>query len=170
MLTQHTYFNLDAFKNPKTDKIWEHTLHLPYSKRYLAADDGALPTGEIAEAKPGSINDFASKPGLALGHARDDPGFPGNCGAGGQCEGYNGYWLIEDAPKDAIVATLASPFTGIKADLRSDQVGVVIYSCNWFDGTSNPLKSTQGIAGRTTVTRSSCVAIEAHDYVDGINQ
>ena len=29
MLTHHTYFNLDAFKNPATDKIWEHTLHMP---------------------------------------------------------------------------------------------------------------------------------------------
>lgn len=29
MLTHHTYFNLDAFKNPDTDKVWEHTLHMP---------------------------------------------------------------------------------------------------------------------------------------------
>ncbi|RYP80049.1 hypothetical protein DL770_006408 [Monosporascus sp. CRB-9-2] len=168
MLTQHTYFNLDAFKNPATNKIWDHTLYLPYSQRYLVADDAALPTGEIATAAPGSINDFASEPGLKLGHAKDDPAFPGNCGAGGQCEGYNGYWLIEDAPEDAVVATLASPFSGIKAELRTDQAGVVIYSCNWFDGTS-PLKSNQGLEDRRTVERSSCVAIEAHDYVDGIN-
>jgi aldose 1-epimerase len=168
MLTQHTYFNLDAYKDPETDTIWDHTLYMPYSKRYLVADDGALPTGEIAEAAPGSINDFASAPNLALGHSRDDPAFPGNCGAGGQCEGYNGYWLIEDAPKDAVVVSLASPFSGIKADLRTDQPGAVIYSCNWFGGT-NELKSTQGLENRTTVGRSSCVAIEAHDYVDGIN-
>jgi aldose 1-epimerase len=169
MLTQHTYFNLDAYKDPDTEKIWNHTLYMPYSEKYLVAGDDAVPTGEIGVAAPGSINDFASAPGIQLGHASGDPAFPGNCGAGGACEGYNGYFLIEDAPKDAVVVTLASPFSGIKADLRTNQVGVVIYSCNWFDGTGS-LKSTQGLEGRTTVGRSSCVAIEAHDYVDGINQ
>ncbi|KAI2467809.1 galactose mutarotase-like protein [Annulohypoxylon bovei var. microspora] len=168
MLTHHTYFNLDAFKNPDTLKIWNHTLYLPYSKRYLVADDGALPTGKIGTAEPNSINDFASRPGLFLGHARDDSKFAGNCGGGGACEGYNGYFLIDDAPKDAAVVQLASDFSGITADLRTDQSGVVIYSCNWMDGTAD-LKSTQGTKENRKVVRSSCIAIEAQDYVDGIN-
>lgn len=83
MLTQHTYFNLDAYRDPSTDKVWDHTLHLPYSSRYLEADQGALPTGKILTAAKGSINDFASSPNLTLGHARDQPGFEGNCGADG---------------------------------------------------------------------------------------
>jgi aldose 1-epimerase len=169
MLTQHTYFNLDAYRNPDTAQIWNHTLYMPYSKRYLENDEGAVPTGKILTAAPGSINDFASQPNLFLGHARDEPGFEGNCGADGACEGYNGYFIIDGAPKGAAVVTLASPWSGIKADLRTDQAGVVIYSCNWMDG-SEPLKSTQGIANQTTVGKSSCVAIEAHDYPDGINQ
>jgi aldose 1-epimerase len=169
LLTQHTYFNLDAFRNPDTSKIWEHTLHAPYSKRYLEADQSALPTGEILTAEPNSINDFASAPGLTIGHARDQPGFEGNCGADGACEGYNGYWLIEDAPKDAVVLTLASEFSGVKAELKTDQPGVVLYSCNWMDGSAD-LKSTQGIEGvNEKVIRSSCIAIEAQDYPDGIN-
>ncbi|KAI1438559.1 aldose 1-epimerase [Xylaria sp. CBS 124048] len=166
MLTHHTYFNLDAFRNPDAIEIWNHTLYMPYSQRYLVADTGALPTGEIATAAPSSINDFASVPGLFLGHARNLTGFSDNCGTG--CEGYNGYFLIEDAPADAVVLTLASSFSGIKAELRTDQLGAVVYSCNWFDGTA-PLKSTQGTSEVTTVERSSCVAIEAQDYVDGIN-
>ncbi|KAI1084807.1 galactose mutarotase-like domain-containing protein [Whalleya microplaca] len=168
MLTQHTYFNLDAFRNPDTVKIWNHTLHMPYSTRYLPGDDGALPTGEIATVEPNSINDFASSPDLFLGHAQDDPKFPGNCGGGGACEGYNGYFLIDDAPEDAVVVTLASAFSGIKAELRTDQPGLVLYSCNWMDGSAN-LKSTQGTDDNRKVVRSSCVAIEAQDYVDGIN-
>ncbi|KAH8899985.1 aldose 1-epimerase [Thozetella sp. PMI_491] len=168
MLTQHTYFNLDAFKNPDTQKIWNHTLYMPYSKRFLEADQGALPTGKIGTAAPGSINDFASQPGMFLGHARNDPKFAGNCGADGACEGYNGYFLIDNAPKDAVVTTLASPWSGIKADLRTNQVGVVIYSCNWMDGSAS-LKSTQGTNSTSKVIRSSCVAIEAQDFVDGIN-
>lgn len=170
MLTQHTYFNLDAYRNPYTDKIWNHTLYMPYSSRYLVAGDDAVPTGEIATAKPGSINDFASKRGIQIGHASGSPEFPGNCGAGGRCEGYNGYWLVDRAPKDAVVVTLASAFSGIKAELKTDQVGLQAYSCNWFGG-DGPLKSTQGFGeSRVNVTRSSCIAIEPHDYVDGINQ
>ncbi|KAK1776212.1 galactose mutarotase-like domain-containing protein [Copromyces sp. CBS 386.78] len=174
LLTQHTYFNLDAYKNPATDKIWDHTLYMPYSARYLEADQGALPTGKILTAARGSINDFASAANLALGHARDQPGFSGNCGANGACEGYNGYWLIENKPsRDAVVVSLASPFSGVKADLRTDQPGVVLYSCNWMDGSAQ-LKSTQklavnGTAVPRTAGRSSCVAIEAQDYPDGIN-
>ncbi len=168
MLTHHTYFNLDAYKNPDTVKIWSHTLYMPYSKRYLVADDGALPTGEIATAEANSINDFASSPDMLLGHAQELAGFSSNCGGGGACEGYNGYFLIDDAPADAVVVTLASAFSGIKAELRTDQPGVVIYTCNWFDGTGN-LKSTQGTSRNKKVVRSSCVAIEAQDYV-GRNQ
>ncbi len=114
MLTHHTYFNLDAYKNPTNQKIWDHTLYLPYSKRFLEADQGALPTGKVGTAAPGSINDFASKPGLALGHARTDPKFAGNCGANGACEGYNGYFLIEDAPKGASSAPWRVPSRGLR--------------------------------------------------------
>jgi galactose mutarotase-like enzyme len=170
LLTQHTYFNLDAYRNPATPKIWDHTLYLPYSKRYLEADQGALPTGKILTAAPDSINDFASSPNLLLGHARNQTGFGGNCGANGACEGYNGYWLIEGAPKNAAVVTLGSAFSGVKAELRTDQPGVVLYSCNWMDGSAD-LKSTQGIEGvNEKVVRSSCIAIEAQDWPDGINQ
>ncbi len=65
---------------------------------------------------------------------------------------------------------LASPFSGVSAELRTDQPGVVLYSCNWSDG-SAVLKSTQGIKGvNEKVVRSSCIAIEAQEYPDGINQ
>jgi len=167
MLTQHTYLNLDAYKNPDTDLIWDHTLSLPYSKRYLELDGGALPTGKILTAEAGSVNDFASESNFTFGHAMKDAGFKNNCGD--TCNGYNGFWIFDDAPKDAAVLTLASEFSGIKADLRTDQAGVQVYSCFWMDGTAK-LKSTQGLEGRDKVKSSSCVAIEAQDYVDGINQ
>ncbi|OAA65857.1 aldose epimerase-like protein [Niveomyces insectorum RCEF 264] len=168
MLTHHTYFNLDAFKNPASPKVWDHTLYLPYSKRYLENDDGAVPTGKILTAAPLSVNDFASQPNITLGHAENDPKFASNCGGGGKCEGYNGYFLAENVPKDAYVVRLTSPFTGIAGELRTDQPGIMVYTCNWMDGTA-PLKSTQGTANVTKVGRSACVAIEAHDYPDGIN-
>lgn len=167
MLTQHTYFNLDAFKNPDTDLIWNHTLHLPYSKRYLEIDSGALPTGKILTAEPGSVNDFASAANIPLGHSLGAAGFVDNCGGG--CNGYNSFWIFDDAPKGDPVVTLASPWSGVKAELRTDQPGAQVYSCWWMDGTA-PLKSDQGLEGRDKVNSSSCLAIEAQDYVDGINQ
>lgn len=171
MLTQHTYFNLDAYRNPSTALIWDHTLHMPFSKRYLAADSSALPTGQILTATAGSINDFHSAPGLKVGKSRSASGFRGNCGGG--CEGYNGFWLFENVTSpmlDTTVLTLASPWSGIKAELRTDQVGVVLYSCAWTDGSAN-LKSTQGQGTtRRKVERSSCIAIEPQDYIDGINR
>ena len=167
MLTHHTYFNLDAYKDPDTTLIWNHTLHMPYSKRYLEIDSGALPTGKILTAEADSVNDFASKADIPLGHAVGAKGFKDNCG--GSCDGYNGYWLFEDAPANATVLQLASPWSGIKAELRTDQPGAQVYSCFWSDGKA-ALKSTQGLEKRKTVDSSSCVAIEAQDYVDGINQ
>lgn len=168
MLTHHTYFNLDAYKDPQTPTIWNHTLSMPYSKRYLEIDGGALPTGKILTAAPGSVNDFASASNIKLGHSASDPSFVDNCGSG--CNGYNGYWLFDSAPKNAALLTLASNYSGVKAELRTDQPGVQVYSCWWSDGTAPLKNSTQGLPGRSDVTSSSCVAIEAQDYVDGINQ
>ncbi|KAL2132088.1 hypothetical protein VTI74DRAFT_4241 [Chaetomium olivicolor] len=130
----------------------------------------SLPTGRILTAASGSINDFHSAPNLTLGHAQEQPGFSGNCGAGGRCEGYNWYWLIEDAPPGVVVARLASEFSRVRAELRTDQPGLVVYSCNWADGSAK-LKRTQGADGKEgTVGRSSCVAIEAQEWVAGVNQ
>ena len=170
MLTHHTYFNLDAYRNPSSALIWDHKLYMPYSKRYLGADGSALPNGQILTASSGSINDFYSSPSLTVGKARSASGFKGNCGSG--CEGYNGYWLFENVPKplDTTVLTLASPWSGVKAELKTDQVGVVLYSCAWTDGSAS-LKSSQGQGtNRKKVERSSCIAIEPQDYTDGINR
>lgn len=139
---------------------------MPYSKRYLAIDNSALPTGQILIAAGGSINDFASKPNITIGHAKSTSQFKGNCGGG--CEGYNGFWIFDDAPQDGVVLTLGSPWSGVKAELRTNQVGVVLYSCAWSDGAN--LKNTQGTGSRKKVERSSCIAIEPQDYVDGINR
>jgi len=170
MLTHHTYFNLDAYRNPSTGLIWDHTLSLPYSKRYLLADGSALPTGQIGTAASGSVNDFYSKAaagGTPLGHARSSSSFKGNCGSG--CDGYNGFWIFDGAPADAAVLTLASAWSSVRAELRTNQVGVVLYTCAWSDGKAD-LKKTQGTAARKKVEKSSCVAIEPQDYVDGINR
>ncbi|OCL07794.1 aldose 1-epimeras-like protein [Glonium stellatum] len=167
MLTQHTYFNLDAFANPSTNKIWNHTLQLPHSHRNLAIDGNALPTGEIVNISRNSIYDFWSAP-RPLGFATARADFANSCGS--TCNGYNGQWLLDsDTPKDDVVAKLSSNWNGISAELRTNQAGIILYTCYWMDGLIL-MKSTQGLVGASkNVTSSSCIAIEAQDWVDGIN-
>ena len=168
MLTQHTYFQLDAFKNPTNRTIWNHTLYAPEAKRALKADQNALPTGEIAKIPKNDIDDFWSKP-HQLGFASGNSGFENHCGNG--CHGYNGALAFNDKrDKKDVALTLSSEFSGIKAELTTNQDAVVLYTCNWNDGKTE-FKSTQGVKGQDKfIPRDGCIAIEAQDYVDGINQ
>ena len=168
MLTQHTYFQLDAFANPDTRTVWNHTAYMPEAKRVLVADANALPTGVIANVSKNSIDDFWTAP-HQLGFASGNADFENHCGNG--CHGYNGAWAFNDKrDKKDVVLTLSSAFTGIKAELVTNQDAVVLYTCNWNDGKTE-FKSTQGIAGKDKfIPRDGCIAIEAQDYVDGINQ
>ncbi|KAF1828787.1 aldose 1-epimerase [Decorospora gaudefroyi] len=167
MLTQHTYFQLDAFMRPDDRTIWNHTVYMPEAQRVLVADGNALPTGKIAKVPAGSIDDFWSAP-HELGFASGNDNFENHCGNG--CHGYNGAWAFnEDRNKSATVLTLASEYSGIEAKLTTDQDAVVLYTCNWNDGKTE-FKDTQGVPGQDQfIPRDGCIAIEAHDYVDGIN-
>lgn len=168
MLTQHTYFQLDAFARPDNRTIWNHTLSMPEAKRVMKIDANALPTGVIANVSAGDISDFWSTP-RQLGFAAEQAGFENNCGTG--CHGYNGNWAFSDVrDKSKSVLTLSSAWSGIKADLVTDQDAIVLYTCNWNDGKTE-FKSTQGVKGQDKfIPRDGCIAIEAQDYVDGINQ
>jgi aldose 1-epimerase len=169
MATQHTYFQLDAFANPNNNRtIWNHTFHMPYAKRVMVADQNALPTGEIAKIPKRATDDFWSAP-HQLGFASGNSDFENHCGSG--CHGYNTNYAFDlDRPKDKVAATLASSWSGIQADLRTNQDALVIYTCNWNDGKTE-FKSTQGIEGQDKfIPRDGCIAIEPQDYVDGINQ
>jgi aldose 1-epimerase len=168
MLTQHTYFQLDAFANSNRT-VWNHTAYMPAAKRVLVADANALPTGVIANVTKNSIDDFSTAP-HQLGFASGNADFENHCGTG--CHGYNGAWAFDDnRNKTSTVLTLSSAFTGIKAELVTNQDAIVLYTCNWNDGKSE-FKSTQGMAGQKDkfIPRDGCIAIEAQDYVDGINQ
>lgn len=137
LLTTHPYWNLDAFANPATDLILNHTLSLPFSKRMIGIDKDTQSTGALPSVPKGSINDFWSKP-KQFGASSQDPKWVGNCGTGSGCSGYNNQWLVDrDEDADYLekpVATLSSDYTGIKWDLYSDQVGVVVYTCYWMGG------------------------------------
>lgn len=135
MLTTHPYWNLDAFANPDTDLIFNHTLSLPYGKRIIGIDENTQSTGALPMVPRGDINDFWSEPKL-LGEERNNSRWVGNCGSAGGCAGYNNQWVVdrEDGWEESPVASLSSGWSGIRWDLYSDQVGVVVYSCYWMGG------------------------------------
>lgn len=135
MLTTHPYWNLDAFANPDTDLVLNHTLSLPYGKRIIGIDENTESTGALPDVPKGTINDFWSAP-KQLGAASGEPDWMGNCGTAGNCSGYNNQWLIDryDTDLDKPVASLSSAWSGIKWDLFTDQVGVVVYTCHWMGG------------------------------------
>jgi len=139
LLTTHPYWNLDAFQNPATDLVLNHTLSLPYGKTLLGIDPSTEATGQLLPIAKGSINDFWSAP-KQLGASSGDPLWVGNCGTGSNCSGYNNQWVLDRGADAGLpylakpVASLSSNFTGIKWDLYSDQAGVVVYSCYWMGG------------------------------------
>lgn len=104
------------------------------------------------------------------------PDLLGNCGT--NCTGYDTCYLTSrdgHVPydwRDAPVATLASPFSGIQVDIYTEQEALQMYSCNNMNGTF-PLKETQGFfndSSRPRVTNKyGCVVIEVEDWIDGIN-
>ncbi|KAH6671905.1 putative aldose 1-epimerase [Halenospora varia] len=170
MLTTHPYWNLDAFNNPKTDLILNHTLSLPFGKRMIGIDPTTQSTGGLPSVPKGSVNDFWSAP-KQLGASSGAAAWVGNCGSAFNCSGYNNQWIVdrEAADADKPVATLSSDFTGIKWDLYTDQPGVVVYSCFWMGG-ANELKASQkGPATNGFVRSNGCVAVEPQDWIDGIN-
>ncbi|CAG8982522.1 hypothetical protein HYALB_00002302 [Hymenoscyphus albidus] len=170
MLTTHPYWNLDAFGNPSTDLVLNHTLSLPFGKRIIGIDPSTQSDGSLPRITKGSINDFWSAP-KALGTNSVQAEWVGNCGTGSGCSGYNNQWIVDRSEKESEkpIATLSSDWSGIKWDLYSDQAGVVVYTCYWMGG-SNELKASQlGPATNGFVKSNGCVAVEPHDWIDGIN-
>ncbi|KAF4630456.1 hypothetical protein G7Y89_g7681 [Cudoniella acicularis] len=170
MLTTHPYWNLDAFSNPATDLILNHTLSLPYGKRMIGIDPTTQSTGALPSVPKGSVNDFWSAP-KQIGAGIKDPAWVGNCGSAFNCSGYNNQWIVDRDVIEASkpIATLSSDYTGIKWDLYSDQAGVVVYSCFWMGGANALKKSQLGPATNGFVRSNGCVAVEPQDWIDGIN-
>ncbi|KAG6190266.1 hypothetical protein E4U27_005743 [Claviceps purpurea] len=174
MLSSHTYWNLDGFANNETNKIFNHTLHMPYAGLRVGVDNILIPTGELLPNKNGSVNDFWSKP-KQLGASLGDEELTGNCGF--NCTGYDNCYINNrdalspyDWRKEA-VTTLSSDWSGIQLDVYTDQDAFQMYSCGGQNG-SVALKKTQGVHDGKfprTIPQYGCVVLEVQDYIDGIN-
>ncbi|KAJ2895086.1 putative aldose 1-epimerase protein [Zalerion maritima] len=176
MLTSHAYWNLDGFQNTETSLIFNHSLHMPYSGMRVGVDNILIPTGELLPNYKGGVNDFYSE-SKEIGSSFGDPDLQNNCGW--ECTGYDNCYVANrlgqyDWEVDGYIASISSPWSGIKLDIFSDQEAFQFYSCNFQDGTM-PLKETQGFFGDDapfprTIPQYGCFVVEVQDYIDGINQ
>jgi len=135
-----------------------------------------VPTGKISTIPKDSVNDFWSAP-HQLGFASGDPEFATNCGTASGCAGYNNLLIIDQSAESRTqepAVTLSSPWSGIQVEYFTELPGVVVYSCYWMNG-AIPIKSTQGKNGSNPaatdgfVNSGGCVALEAQEWSDGIN-
>lgn len=85
MLSSHVYWNLDGFANNETNKIFNHTLHMPYAGERMDVDNILIPKGGFLANEKGSVNDFWSKP-KQVGSSFGDKELKNNCGF--NCTGY----------------------------------------------------------------------------------
>ena len=168
MLANHVYWNLDAFSNPSDMTILSHTLHMPYSARYVQIDNIEVPNGTIGIVN-GSSLDFTSPKqiGRDILDAIDDCGF--------NCTGYDNAFIIDrprySAPEatDISVLRMYSNVTGIQLDIYTNQQSLQLYACDNVNGTIPVKKSQQHGNDTSYVPKFGCLVIETQQWIDGIN-
>lgn len=175
MLTTHPYWNLNAFVDTANPNILDHTLHMPYSKRYVEIDNIEVATGQIGvvadqNGHPGLL-DFTSPRTLGSSISANVQ----ECGF--NCTGIDTNFIIDRPPSAGTVSTainvlsISSDITGIKLDLYTNQQALIVYTCNKLNG-SIPLKQSQQRSQNGTTAYAGehgCVAIETQGWIDGVN-
>lgn len=180
MLITHPYFNLDAFVNTTDPTILEHTLHMPYSDRYVEIDSIEVATGAIGSTTDTPL-DFTSPSTLGSSIKAGVQ----QCGA--DCIGIDTNFIIDRAfpaslatgvyspsannvPSTAPVLTISSSRTGITMDVYTNQPALIVYTCNKLNGTI-PLKASQQPSDgeKLFAQKHGCVAIETQGWIDGVN-
>lgn len=156
MLTQHIYWNLDAFQ--ESSDILAHGLYID-SSQVIAVDDDAIPTGILANIE-GTPFDFRTE--QAIGGRWEETA--GLCGQDHQ--GYNTCYILPDRPKGKFNISLSSKTSGIKLDISTNQKAVIVYTSFWMD---TPRKDIHG-GPLTKYGKHSAIAIEQQGWVDAINR
>ena len=157
MLSNHIYWNLDAFTTGPGANVLSNTLHMPYAARLIATDNIQVPTGGL-EVVAGTPFDFTVP--KALGQ---DVQSAQKCGF--NCTGYDNAFVL-DRPRgsgtestEPVMLSLASPATGIRMDLRTDQACLQVYNCIGQNGTIGVKRSQQhGGDAETFVEKFGCVS------------
>lgn len=174
MLTNHIYWNLNAFK--ELNVLNDTMLQLPLSNRYLPTDSRLIPTGQIGDARTafGGALDFTS-PKLI---GQNIQSMRGACGK--NCTGYDTCFIIgrnndtadwTSSPERMTFAlNMTSTTTGISMLVNTNQKAKQIFTCNAQNGTllvrpSQVLRNKEEGSGHSThpvdtVQKYGCVVIE----------
>ena len=160
MLAGHAYWNLGAFVDSDGSTNLKHTLHMPYSARYIEADNILVPTGNLKIVNNTAL-DFTSPKligkDILNAHA---------CGF--NCTGYDNAFILDrprySAPEasDLSVLTLSSASTGIQLDIKTNQQCLQIYACNNMNGTVPVKQSQQHGPSTTYLQKYGCVSAQAY--------
>lgn len=171
MLTQHIYWNLDAFQDG-SENILNHHLKID-SSRVVDVDGDAVPTGRFIDLnKPlpvgefnnvsSSDNTFDFRKEQKIGQRWDAA--VNLCGLG--CQGYDNCWIYDNGEEAPRVGTsLWSDLSGIRVDISTNQPAVQVYTAYWLN---TPRKVVHG-GPSLNYTKWSAVAIEQEGYIDAIN-
>ncbi|GKZ33185.1 hypothetical protein AbraIFM66950_002974 [Aspergillus brasiliensis] len=175
MLSNHIYWNLNAFKQPTIlNDTW---LQLPLSRRFIATDSNQIPTGGIATVEDSDHHSMDFTAGKSIG--QDISYTEGLCGS--DCTGYDNCFIIDRDPHyaaatDNVVPALRwhSNTTGISMEVATNQPAIQVFTCLNMDGTI-PVKPSQverngnDNEAATFVEKYGCLAIEPEGWIDSIN-
>ncbi|KAK7691103.1 hypothetical protein QCA50_006206 [Cerrena zonata] len=155
MLTQHIYWNLDAFQG--SQDILNHNLHVDSSK-VVQVDGDAIPTGNFVDVDNTAF-DFRTPKKINW----DWNETVGLCGA--PCQGYDHCWIYDHNEEAKPGVSLWSEISGIKLDVTTTNPAVQVYTAYWLN---TPRKLVHG-GPSLNYTSFSAVAIEQEGYIDAIN-
>ena len=173
MLSNHIYWNLNAFKE---ENILDDTyLQLPLSNRYIGTNGLLIPNGTLLDVD----STYNGSPDFTGGKlvGQDIQEAEGLCGT--NCTGYDNCFIIDrpaysGVAQDSLVPILRanSSTTGISIEVSSNQQAVQIFTCPSQNGTI-PIKPSQekrnNGEGAKALNQYGCLVIEPEGWIDGIN-
>jgi aldose 1-epimerase len=149
-LTNHAYFNLDGEGAGTVD---EHLLMIP-ADVFTPVDATAIPLGGHAPVA-GTPLDFRDPTAVGVAVRRDHPQVL-------DAHGIDHNYVVSGAGL-RVHATLESPRTGTRLELRSDQPGLQVYTGNFLDG-------SQPSTGGGRYRQGDGIALEPQLFPDSPNR
>lgn len=146
-LTNHSYFNLTGFKNPK---VYDHLLKIN-SSCYTEKNSNNIPTGNLLPVNDSPFDFSNFKPiGQDIHLLTEDKGYDIN------------FALNEHSKEASLAAELYEPDAGRLIKVFTNKPGLQVYTANWWDGTIPGSHST-------TYQQHGSVALETQSFPDAPN-
>jgi aldose 1-epimerase len=147
-LTNHAYFNLRGMKND--GDVLDHVMTM-MAKKYTAADDTLIATGEIKDVA-GTPYDFTKpeKIGARIKELKNEP------------NGYDINYVLDNGGKLALATRVEEPMTGRVMEVYTTEPGMQFYTGNFLDG---KLKG-KGV----TYKQHTGFCLEAQHFADSPNK